>query len=170
MARLVKDSDKVTEIKSNEPKEPEVIDIDLRATARRKFRINGDNNRLVELDPSDLSILTRVEDANKGFAECIEQIKELSTSITDTDDDLADLGKRFKAIDAKMRKLIDDIFQSNVSEVCAPTGSMYDPINGKFRYEHIMDALMTFYANNIQSEYKKMNKNVSKRTSKYTNK
>lgn len=148
--------------------EPEVIDIDLKETARRKFRINGDNSRLVELDPSDLSIITRIEEAGKEFNACVKELEELAQSDTDTDEDIKELGKKFKAIDKRMRKTLDDIFQSNVSEVCAPTGSMYDPINGKFRYEYILEALMNFYAENIQKEYDLMKKKVSAKTSKYT--
>lgn len=148
--------------------EPEIIDIDLKATARRKFRINGDNSRLVELDPSDLSILTRIEEADSEFKICVKELEELAESSTDTDDEIKELGKKFKAIDERMRKTLDGIFQSNVSEVCAPTGSMYDPISGKFRYEYILEALMNFYADNIQKEYDMMKQKVSAKTSKYT--
>lgn len=148
--------------------EPEVIDIDLSATARRKFRINGDNTKLVELDPSDLSIITRIEAADREFEKCVKELEELAGSSTETDEEINELGRKFKNIDNRMRKILDNVFQSNVSEVCAPTGSMYDPINGKFRYEYILEALMNFYQTNIQNEYRKMKVNVAKKTSKYT--
>ena len=148
----------------------DIIDIDLKATARRKFRINGDNSRLVELDPSDISVITRIEEADSAFQECINQLQELANSKTETDDEIYEAGRKFKEIDEKMRELVDNIFQSNVSEVCAPTGSMYDPIKGKFRYEYIIEALLNFYQSNIQQEFKEMGNRVSRRTAKYTKK
>ena len=71
-------------------------------------------------------------------------------------------------IDMEMRQLVDEIFDSNVSEVCAPSGSMFDPFNGTFRYEHIIDVLSKLYKNNLNSEFKKMSARIRKKTSKYT--
>lgn len=166
------DTDKVeaTDIVVSTP--TDVVDIDLSVIEKKTFRINGDNNRLIELNPSDISIVTRIEAADKEFAKCVEELQKLSDFNTDTDEEIYELGKRFKEIDSRMRQLLDDIFQSNVSEVCTPegSGSMYDPINGKYRYEHIIEALMTFYESNIQSEFKKMTKAVNAKTAKYTRK
>lgn len=150
----------------------DVIDIDLSATEKRTFRINGDNNRLVKLNPSDVSVITRVEEASKKYDKCIEDLQALAEHPSETEEDLYDLGKKFKDIDNRMRDLLDYIFQSNVSDVCVPegSGSMYDPVNGKYRYEYVLEALLQFYTSNIQNEYKKMNATVAKRTAKYTGK
>ena len=135
--------------------ESSVIDIDLSATSKRKFRINGDNSKIIELNPADVSIVTRIEEAHKRLDDCVKEIKELAESPTETDEQLFELGKQFSKIDDKMRKCVDYIFQSNVSDVCIPKGqgSMYDPFNGKYRFEHIIEALLTFYQDNIQKEY-----------------
>lgn len=150
----------------------DIVDIDLSVTAKRKFRINGDNSRVVELNPSDLSIVTRIDTADKKLKSCIKSLQDLAESPSETDEDIKALGKKFSKIDDEMRELVDYIFQSNVSEVCIPKGqgSMYDPFEGKYRYEHIIEALMNFYQANIQNEYKKMNTVIAKKTSKYTKK
>ena len=152
--------------------EDDIIDIDLSATARRKFRINGDNSKLVELNPSDLSIITRIDTAEKKLKGCIESLQKLADAPSETDEEIKALGNQFSKVDDEMRKLVDYIFQSNVSEVCVPKGqgSMYDPFDGKYRYEHIIEALLNFYQGNIQNEYKKMRTTVAKKTSKYTKK
>lgn len=161
-----------TEIKDKDVVEENIIDIDLTATERRKFRINGDNSRLVELNPSDLSIITRIEEAEKKLNACITSLQELANEPSESEEDLIEIGKKFSKIDDQMRKLVDYIFQSNVSEVCVPKGqgSMYDPFDGKYRYEHIIEALINFYQTNIQNEYGKMKAIVAKKTSKYTGK
>ena len=150
----------------------DIVDIDLSPIKKRKFRIDGDNSRLVELNPADISIITRIEEADKKFNKCVEDLDALVNTPSDTEDEILELGRKFKEIDSRMRELLDYIFQSNVSEVCVPegSGSMYDPINGKFRYDHILDTLLTLYQDNIQSEFKKLNANVNKKTSKYTKK
>ena len=73
----------------------------------------------------------------------------------------------FKTADSEIRAVMDSIFNSNVSEVCAPTGSMLDPINGKFRFEHIFDTLIPLYETDIASEMTKFNARIQKHTSKY---
>lgn len=150
----------------------DIIDIDLSATASRKFRINGDNSKIIELNPSDLSIISRIEETTTRLNKCVEEVKNLADSPTDTDEELYALGKQFSKVDDKMRECVDYIFQSNVSEVCIPKGkgSMYDPFKGRYRFEHIIEALLTFYEANIQKEYKKMQSNINSRTSKYTKK
>ena len=75
-----------------------------------------------------------------------------------------------KSVDTDMRNLIDYLFDSNVSEVCAPFGSMYDPIDGIQRYEHIINALIPLYDETISTETKKVQARVKKHTSKYTKK
>jgi hypothetical protein len=67
-----------------------------------------------------------------------------------------------------MRDLMDYIFDSNVSEICAPSGSMYDPINGQFRFEHIINILAGLYETDIESELTSIAKRVQKHTNKYS--
>ena len=78
--------------------------------------------------------------------------------------------KGIQDIDDKMREEIDFIFDAPVSKVCADGGSMYDPFEGMFRFEHIIDALSKLYETNLNSEFSKMKRRVSAKTSKYTKK
>jgi hypothetical protein len=71
-------------------------------------------------------------------------------------------------IDSKMRDTIDYIFDYPVSAVCAKNGTMYDPKDGMFRYEHIIDALTKLYQNNLNEEYKRFQARIKKHTNKYT--
>lgn len=143
-----------------------VIDIDLSITRKKRFRIDGDDNRIIELNTSDMTILNRLDEADK-------QLRELADKATfgmseNGEDDNADVVKELLATDKQMRDIIDYLFDAPVSDVCAPDGSMYDPFNGKYRFEHIMETLFTLYEKNITEEIKKMRKNVQKHTGKYT--
>lgn len=153
-------------VKDNKEKEIEtttdsdIIDIEIKESPKKKFRVNGDNSKILELNTSDLNIMSRLQ---IGY----ERLQKLMQEFTSTPND-DNVLESFAKIDKAMREQLDFIFDSNVSELCGSGGSMYDPYNGMFRYEHILDTLTKLYANNLNDEYKKIKKRLSKHTDKYT--
>lgn len=149
-----------------------ILDIDLSATNRVKVRVDGDDNRIIMLDISDMTIANRLGNTYKELQSLMDKVsdavKEQDISDATAEEKLLALTDKLTEIDAEMRSKIDYLFDANVSEVCAPTGSMYDVYNGMFRFEHIIDTLTKLYEDNINSEYKKMKARMSKHTSKYT--
>lgn len=162
---LLEDKDMVNVPAVNEP---EVQDIDLSITRKKRFRIDGDNNRILELNTVDMGIIKRLEELTPKLEAL--QSKAVMEQVDDSDDDFSKVAEVLKTIDTEMREIMDELFDANVSEVCAPDGSMFDPFNGKFRFEHIIDRLMPLYEKGITDEYKKMSKRVNKHTDKYTKK
>ena len=154
-----------------------VIDLDLSVTKKKQFRINGDDSRILELNTSDMGIIARVADFYPKMKELQEKASNLMAGVNTEDlesDDLdvslkafSTISEKLKEIDRQMREMLDNMFDAPVSEICAPDGSMYDPFNGSFRFEHIMNLLMDQYESNLQAEYAKMEKQMSKYTSKY---
>lgn len=148
----------------------DIQDIDLSETRRKRFRIDGDNDRILELNTSDMGIIKRLNDLLPKLKSLqTDAAKELVFGDEMSDED----GMRVASdvltrIDSDMRDIVDEIFDSNVSEVCAPEGSMYDPFNGKFRYEHIIETLVKLYEDNIKKETQKVAERVNKHTDKYT--
>lgn len=168
---------KDTEVKEpviSEPKvEPEVTDIDLGFVEKKKFRINGDFNRMLELNVSDLNITTRLKtDYPKLKALLAEAQQKVSEIPEDTDDEaiLIGLADALEDIDKKMRDIIDHIFDTNASEVCAPSGNMFDPVGGQYRFERILDKLTTLYTNGLNAEFNQIKNRVESKTSKYIKK
>lgn len=146
-----------------------VIDISLKETARKKFRIDGDDDRILELNTSDMSIINRL---NTIYPKLQQLAVDASAKLDigdekDTQKALDASAKALTEIDTDMRNLVDELFDSNVSEVCCPSGSMYDPFNGKFRFEHIIETLSGLYETNLKNEFSKMSKSVKKHTDKY---
>lgn len=151
-------------------KEAEVTDVNLGYSDKKKFRINGDYSRILELNISDLNAIGRYNEAYPKLLDFMSTVqKELATT-DDDDTDLTKLSEVLTKIDKEMRDCIDYIFDTNASEVCAPSGNMFDPVGGKFRYEHIIETLSKLYAEGISSEFDKMKKNTAKYTTKYTKK
>lgn len=158
-----------------------IIDIDLGQTSKKRFRINGDDSRILELNTSDIGILSRLNAIYPKLVdlsrEAVEKLPDSVSSDEDSEDSEAIELENIKIasevlheIDTKMRSYVDELFDSNVSEVCVPEGTMYDPFCGKYRFEHIIETLAALYETNLTNEFKKMRTNVEKHTSKYTKK
>ena len=153
---------KKTETKPVESRVDEtLIDIDLTPIKKTRFRIDGNNDRILELNIRDMRM-------PKRLSETLPKIEELSQSWSKVNvDDLDEMAKEIDELDIQLREYIDYIFDSNVSDVTAPNGTMFDMINGKFRCEYILDTLTKLYAETIQEEADKLNAQMLKHTAKY---
>jgi hypothetical protein len=153
----------------------DIIDLDLSITRKKKLRFGKDDNRIVEVNTSDMNLMQRVNVAYPKLQELQAKSTKLTDGIeieegaeADAIQSIATMAERLTVVDTEMRDLIDYIFDAPVSTAAAPDGSMYDPFNGSFRYEHIIAVMMEQYENNLQSEFKKMEKQLKKHTDKYT--
>ncbi len=163
------------EVVATPPVNDDIQDIDLSPIKKKRFRINGDSSKILELNTSDLSIVTRMSSAYDRLVKHMEEVGKILSALPEDNEEMTD-GKdkeilaQLDKIDAEMKKELDYIFDAPVSEVCGDGGSMYDPFNGMFRYEHIIDALTQLYENNLNSEFTAMRRRVNTKTSKYTKK
>jgi len=153
----------------------DIQDINLSAIKKKRFRINGDSSKILELNTSDLGISSRLSSAYERLTKNMEEVGEILSGLPDDESELTDekeeiIQEKLQEIDAKMKKEMDYIFDAPVSEICCDGGSMYDPFEGMFRFEHIIDALTKLYETNLNSEFSKMKRRVSAKTSKYTKK
>ena len=155
----------MAELFTNPNTQNDIIDINLDSIRKKRIRINQDDSKILELDTTDLNIVDRFR---KKYDEMVALVEDSFKNIATTEDsDVDKLGESITDVDTKMRRIIDEIFNSNVSELCASSGSMLDPINGKFRFEHIFEVLIPLYENDITNELRKLNTRVQKHTSKY---
>ena len=156
----------------------EIKDISL--STKKGYRIDGDNNRIIYLDVSDMNVMTRMEEVypeiNKLALEAVDRMAKTKRTVSDDitegdeDSDAEEMTDVLKDIDSKMRVKLNYIFASDVADICEPTGNMYDVVGGGWRFEHIIEVLTHLYANNITSEFKRMQERIKKHTAKYTNK
>jgi len=153
----------------------DIQDIDLSAIKKKRFRINGDNSKILELNTSDLNIISRLTAAYERLQKYMEEVGTVLSSLPDDNNEIDSesekvIREQLDAIDKNMRKEMDYIFDAPVSDICCDGGSMYDPFEGQFRYEHIIEAILKLYERNLDKEFNKMRKRVSVKTSKYTKK
>lgn len=146
--------------------------IDLSVTQKKRFHVNrgrGDSG-VLELNTSDFSIITRLENLYPRLDKLSHDaaLKQLDMKEADSEKVTTRISQALTKIDMEMRQILDDIFDAPVSEVCAPNGTLFDPFNGTFRFEHIIDVITKLYENNLNLEFKKMSDKMKKRTAKYT--
>lgn len=146
--------------------------IDLSALRKKRFTLDGNTDRILELDTADLSIVQRLSEAYPKLEDLEREVSQITEGVEAKDEtvvqDMNILATRLREADGKMRELLDYIFDSNVSEMCAPNGSMYDPIGGQLRYEHLITILIGLYEENLAVEMKRVQKRVKSHTAKYT--
>ena len=161
-------------------KQDDIVDIQITTPVeeKKKFRLNGDNSRIIELNVNDMGIAGRMSTAYKNLKQLDAKVNSINLDLAEDADDeeienfVDTVAGKLSELDDEMRKQIDMLFNSPVSEIVAPKGTacMYDPVGGMFRYEHIIETLLTLYGNNLNAEFDKVRARVNKHTSKYTKK
>ncbi len=155
------------------PVTDDIQDVNISAIRRKRFRINGDSNKILELNTSDINITSRLSSAYERLTKHMEEVGNILSSLPEDaigEEQEKLIRENLDKIDAEMKKEVDYIFDAPVSEICCDDGSMYDPFEGMFRFEHIIDAITKLYETNLNSEFSKMKRRVSAKTSKYTKK
>lgn len=152
--------------------EDEIVNIDLSVIKKKKFRINNDPNKDIELNTSDLGIGSRLDIAYKKLNSLMDEVTEAFKDMPEeeSEEDTEKILSTLDKLDKEMREQVDFIFNAPVSSVCADDGSMWDPINGAFRYEHIIDVLTRLYETNINAEFAKMRSRINRKVTQYTKK
>ena len=144
-----------------------IIDLKLNTVEKKRFRINGDSDRILELHTSDTNIIPRLNKGYKELNKLVQEMTAIDVENTKSDEDFEQLAEQLQTLDKKMREQLDYIFDSNVSEICAPVGSMCDLKDGKFQFEHILEKLAPLYEKDFTKELGKLRQNVSKLTAKH---
>lgn len=152
-----------------------VINLDMRDAARTKIWVNGDCRKIIELNLTDMGIITRFSDTYPKLLALQDEISQMiedgKPEDMDSMDDITKFAEQFKSIDKKMREYVDYIFDYKVSDVCSDGGSMYDLVaGGWWRFEYIIDKIGKLYNQKFGDEMKKNDKRMRMHTDRYTGK
>lgn len=140
--------------------------ITLNVQKKEKFTINNEEDRFVELNTNDMSILARYGESIPKINDAINKMEELNVEGED-DEAIIEFSTKFKELDQSIRDIVDYIFDYPVSEPCAYGGSMFDLQDSNFRFETIIETLFNLYDADITSESQKLQKRIKSHTDKY---
>lgn len=177
MARSTKLSDEIenkalTDVSSTSPEVDDIQDIKIEGAKRKRFRINGDNNKILELNTNDIGVSYRLTEAYKRLNDLMEKVQATLENVPDAenldDENYQTVTNGLKELNDAMCKEVDFIFDAPVSSICLDGLSMYAPSNGMFMYEHIIDSITELYETDLNHEFTLMRQRVSERTKRYT--
>ena len=152
----------------------DIQDIVIEGAKRKRFRINGDNNKILELNTNDIGVSYRLSEAYKRLNATMEDVRAKLNTLPDDgeldDEEYDEMVSALKTLNESMAKEVDFIFDAPVAEMCSDGGSMYDPSDGMFRYEHIIDKITSLYESSLNHEFTLMRQRANNRAKGYITK
>ena len=131
----------------------------------KEFSINGDENRVIRFNPSDMAIIKRLEEAKNKISEsmAIKDDIELDNEGKPINS-LENYSKVISHIDNVIKEQINYIFDSDVANVVFGNQSPLANIKGKPLYERFMESVMPEIKKAVEEEAKESRKRVAKYT------
>ena len=146
-------------------------DIDISGIEKKRFRLDKDDNKIIYLATTDLNILPRLESAIKEINKLQDKHNEFAAkyaSVSDADENnISEISSYFAEIEKAMRDQINYIFDYDVCTPALGAASVFDPVDGQFKYEYLINRLIALYEKDIRKETRIMQERISKHTAKY---
>lgn len=133
---------------------------------RKKFSIDGDETRVIELDTGDTGILARWNGVQEWLMSAAQELEELS-KLTPDEEQAVNVSRRFAEIDAGAKERLNFLFDSDVCTPIAGNGALIRFVNGDPLFMLILDTLVPLFEADIKIEYEKSKKRIEKHTAKY---
>ena len=132
----------------------------------RRFKLNGDDTKVIEFSPADFGIIERINDAYHMIDEVSKQNENIELNPDGSPAD--DLGKAagvVKNFRETINKAINHIFGSDVASVAFGNQSPLSLVGGIPLYERFLNAVIPVVKKEIETEMKASQKRISKYTS-----
>ncbi len=132
----------------------------------RRFKLNGDENKVIVFSPADFGIIERINDAYH----MIDEVSKLNVDIElkadgSPVDELGKAAEVVKNFRETINKAINHIFGSDVASVAFGNQSPLSLVGGIPLYQRFMEAVIPVIKKEIEAEMKASQKRVSKYTS-----
>lgn len=133
-------------------------------TGLKSYTINGDESKVIYINTSDLGIPKRAKQAEKELKKIADECANIEDSLS-IDESIELLDK----FDGQVKKIIDYIFNADVSEVVFGRTNSLSMVDGKPVFQNFLDAVIPEIVKDTDKEYKKSQKNITKYTSQVKN-
>lgn len=131
----------------------------------KEFSLNGDENKVIRFNPSDFSILERIKQSYDDIDNSMKVKEDIELNLDGSPiDQLTQSVEVIKGINDSIKKAIDNIFDSKVSDMVFGNQSPMSMVGGIPFYERFMNCVMPF----IEKEVKRQQELSMKRVGKYT--
>ena len=138
---------------------------------KKRFSVDGDPERVIEIDTGDTGILSRWKGLAKWFEEMDAKISRFGEDMNPdeiTPEQMENISGEFAGIDEEMRSKLNYLF---AADVCTPIvgehGSLIRMVDGEPLFMVIIETLVPLYEKDIRVESEKSRKRIEKHTGKY---
>ena len=142
---------------------------------REEFCVDGDESRVFRLDIHDINLVSRLSAALPKMKDLENRWQELGEKSGNldadniTEEEVTAVTDEYGELETDMRHIVDEAVDSDgLSNTILGTTCAFSPVNGRFKYEQIIDVLVGLYEKNIEEEAKKFNRQkVNAKTKKF---
>lgn len=129
----------------------------------KEYAINGDENRILRINPTDITIIPKMEASLDKLRKELEGIEGIKISPTGNAlEDGKNSAEVVRRVNKAMRDNFDEIFYPGAADIVFGAQSPLALSNGKTIYENFMESFIKTIKPVIESEAKKREKHISK--------
>ncbi len=118
----------------------------------KELVINGDKTKVIKFNPCDYELIKRAEGLYERLDKAFKEIENKDADILD----------KISEKDAVVRREIDFLLNSDVSNIVFGKTNCLSISNGKYIFENFLTALMKYIEESIKEEEQKSNDIVKK--------
>ena len=134
-------------------------------SGKKVYQIVDERDRelgVIEIDPADIGIVKRAEDAKRRIMAQLEAAKAI-------DPKAKDFGDKITRIDEEIKAALNDMFAYDISSVVFGQAHTLSTHKGVTFVERFLDAVVPVIENNFDTESAAMSKRMSQYTNQYRN-
>lgn len=132
----------------------------------KEFSINGDESRVIRFNPRDFAILERIKEAYDMIDRASNIMEDVQLKADGTPIEMlgaaAEIVKQF---DDTIKKAVDHIFNSEVSQAVFGRQSPLSLVGGASLYQRFLETVVPVIRKEVETESKKSHDRISKYTS-----
>lgn len=122
---------------------------------------------VITIYPNDMNIVERMEAAEKNIIALVNEAELLANDETKNDDDII---KSIYELDAKVKKELDAMFNSNVSETVFNGLNCFNLNNGKYFVERFLEMILPVIQHELEASAKASSNRIDKYSSQASKK
>ena len=148
-------------IKTERTIEMSMQSIDFNSGNYKEYAINGDENRVIRINVSDVGIITRIQDAMSKADHIAGEVSEREKN--------EDKTQLLREYDQRARNMVNDIFGSDVCTVALGGVNVFSMgSNGKPVLFNFLEALLAVVVQEIKSTQRAAQIKLEEKVEKYT--
>lgn len=123
-----------------------------------RLAINGNESKIIEINPTDFGMVSRYQKMQDKLEELTQKYSDIAENDTETG------MKILEQLDAEVRKIVDFIVGSEISDTVFGSVNCLSFAGGATIFENFLEAYSNYLEPAIKAEFEKSQEKISKYT------